>query len=368
MSPLSLLHVFPTFAVGGAQVRFVRLVRLWGARFRHTVIALDGRTAAGALLPEEAPVAIAPPPSASGSLPLRLWRIARRLRAAAPDVLLTYNWGAIEWALANRLVGRPHLHLEDGFGPDEADRQIPRRVLTRRVALARSRGVILASRNLEAIAREIWRLDPRSLHYAANGIDLARFAPRPGAAARAALGLPPEALVVGWVGALRPEKNLARLLAAFARIEGPAHLVLIGDGPEATRVRDEAARQGLAARVHLPGGRADVAPLLSAFDVFALSSDTEQTPLVLLEAMAAGLPVAATAVGDVALLVADENRPFVTPRETAALGEALARLAADPALRRRLGAANRAKACAEFAEERMAAVHAALIAAAAGRD
>ena len=52
-----------------------------------------------------------------------------------PDLLLTYNWGAIEWAIANRLPRLPHLHMEDGFGPEERDRQLPRRVLARRLLL-----------------------------------------------------------------------------------------------------------------------------------------------------------------------------------------------------------------------------------------
>jgi glycosyltransferase involved in cell wall biosynthesis len=83
-------------------------------------------------------------------------------------------------------------------------------------------------------------------------------------------------------------------------------------------------------------------------DMFALASDTEQMPLSVLEAMAAGLPVASTAVGDVALMLAPENRPLVVPRNDAALGAALARLAADPAWRRAIGTANRAKAARDY--------------------
>jgi len=94
--------------------------------------------------------------------------------------------------------------------------------------------------------------------------------------------------------------------------------------------------------------------LLPTFDIFALSSDTEQIPNAVLEAMAAGLPIAAFDVGDVAMMVAPQNRPYVVQRDLPhALAEALRRLADDAALRARVGAENREKVAREFAQERM---------------
>jgi glycosyltransferase involved in cell wall biosynthesis len=105
----------------------------------------------------------------------------------------------------------------------------------------------------------------------------------------------------------------------------------------------------------LPGETREPEHAYAQMDVFALSSDTEQAPLSLMEAMAAGLPVVATDVGDVKEMVSDPNRAFVVPpKDEAAFSRALSRLLSDATLRRELGAANAAKARAEFGAERMA--------------
>ena len=190
----------------------------------------------------------------------------------------------------------------------------------------------------------------RSLRLLPNGVDLARFA-----AARPREGAQP--VVIGTVAALRPEKNIARLIRAVARLPAavPARLVIVGDGPERAALEALAAAEGVGGQVEFAGHRADPAPLYAGFDIFALSSDTEQMPLSVLEAMASGLPVAATDVGDVADMLDAANRPYVVAREDGALADALAGLAARSDLRAALGAANRARAKAEFAEADMVA-------------
>jgi len=203
-----------------------------------------------------------------------------------------------------------------------------------------------------------WRplLPPRRLRHIPNGVDLARFA------APLAAAIPGREPVVGTVAALRPEKALDRLLHAFraATTAVPARLVIAGDGPERPRLEQMAAALGLAPRVHFTGHIADPAPLYAGFDVFALSSDTEQMPLAVIEAMAAGLAVAGTDVGDVRHMLAADNAPFVVPREAGALAAALRELLAAPRLRARVGAANRDKARRDYDQETMFAAYAAL--------
>jgi glycosyltransferase involved in cell wall biosynthesis len=340
--PKLLLHVFPSFAAGGAQMRFVALANHFAGAFRYAVIALDGDLAAGSRLSPEVSVSFPALGSGEAGLPRRLWRYRRLLSSLKPDVLVTSNWGAIEWAIANIVPLARHIHTEDGFGADERDRQIPRRVWTRRLALRRSR-VVVPSRTLLRIATDVWRLPPRRLRYVPNGIDLARFFPAPE---------PPssEIPVVGAVAALRPEKNLARLLRAVHLLAPtrPLRLVIAGDGPERAALAGLAAELGLA--VEFLGDIADPAPLYRRVDLFALSSDTEQMPLSVLEAMASGLPVAATDVGDIAAMVAPENKPFISGRDEASLARSLGALIEAAPLRRAIGAANRLRAMGDFDE------------------
>jgi glycosyltransferase involved in cell wall biosynthesis len=140
--------------------------------------------------------------------------------------------------------------------------------------------------------------------------------------------------------------------------DGPARLVIVGEGPEREAIVAAAREAGIADRVLLPGFMADPARYIGHFDIFALSSDSEQLPISLIEAMAAGLPVAATAVGDVAETVAEENRPLLcAPGARKPLAEALARLLTDSALRERLGEANRRRAELAYSEDSMIAAY-----------
>jgi glycosyltransferase involved in cell wall biosynthesis len=274
-----------------------------------------------------------------------------------PDVLITSNWGSIEVAMANLVVGLPHLHMEDGFGPEERDRQLPRRVWARRLLLRRS-VVMLPSQTLRRIAGDIWKLPAKNLRTIPNGVDLELFAPSPpGSRWRG------EHPVIGTVAALRPEKNIARLIHAFAQIDRDrgARLVIVGDGGERPALESLARELSLDDRIEFVGHIEAPQARYASFDLFALSSDTEQMPLSVLEAMAAGLPVVATDVGDVRSMVADENAAHIAPCDDTALAAALNALLVDPANARRIGAANRIRAERMFALDTMIAAHGALI-------
>jgi glycosyltransferase involved in cell wall biosynthesis len=261
--------------------------------------------------------------------------------------------------MANRLVSLSrHIHIEAGFSQREADSQIFRRVLFRRWALARCAVIVVPSRLLENLARGVWRLPSDRVTYVPNGVDVARFSClardiAPGFTRR------PGELVIGTVAPLRPEKNVGRLLRTFAALNSspPARLLVAGDGME-RRVLEQLARElGIADRVIFTG---QVAPenVLGTFDIFALSSDTEQMPNALLEAMAASRAVAAVDVGDVKSIVCEENRDFIVERDDgAAFAGAIAKLLHDPDKRRRLGLKNRARAVSAFSQERMFAAY-----------
>src|SRR6516164_3403359 len=120
------LHVFPSFGVGGVPLRMVRVINHFGKRFRHTVIALDNNFEAAGGFACDLDVALSPVQALNWGTLHALLDSALALRRLRPDLLITYNWGAIEWAMANRLwPGSRHIHAEAGFSQREADSQIP---------------------------------------------------------------------------------------------------------------------------------------------------------------------------------------------------------------------------------------------------
>jgi glycosyltransferase involved in cell wall biosynthesis len=361
-----LLHIFPSFTVGGAQARFATLANRLGGRYRHAVVAMDGaRTCADRL---ECGIDVTYPDVAvvKGDALGNLRRFRTLIRTLRPDLMITSNWGSIEWAILNTLGTVPHIHMEDGFGPEERARQLPRRIAVRRVALHRSL-VMLPSLTLWKIATEQWRLNAGRLRYIPNGIDLVKFHPRDRSPSSPDVGWSggPEtyrSVVIGSVAGLRPEKNLARLIRAFAPLHRDlnAKLEIAGDGPERLALVALARELGVESAVAFLGHVADPAPLYHRWDIFALASDTEQMPISILEAMAAGLPVAATDVGDIRAMLSDGNRPSLAALDADDLCAKLRELAGDMGRRGRVGAANRRRVEEVYGEPAMVDAHAAL--------
>jgi glycosyltransferase involved in cell wall biosynthesis len=188
-------------------------------------------------------------------------------------------------------------------------------------------------------------------HVIPSGVDTELFRPRPEARGelRARLGIAnanPATPVIGTVGRLEARKGTALLLEAAAQLvkKGLSELrvVVVGDGPLRDELSALAARLGITERVHMLGNRSDVAEVLVALDVFVLPSHSEGMSNALLEAMATGLPVVATAVGGNPEVVSAETTGVLVPPDNAmALADAVLRLVASPGLRAQLGAAAR---------------------------
>jgi glycosyltransferase involved in cell wall biosynthesis len=300
-------------------------------------------------------------------------RLAALGEALKPfDLICTYNWGAMDVAMAHTAFGKafglpPLVHHEDGFNEDEAGGLKPRRNLYRRAALRGAARVIVPSTGLEQIAIGPWAQPPAKVLRIANGIDTAAFAAPPQPGALRVVKRPGERWI-GTLAGLRAVKQLPQLVEAVAELPEEWHLVICGEGPERDAIRAAAERCKISHRVHLPGAVPDPAQVTGLFDIFALSSASEQFPLSVVEAMAAGLPVAAPDVGDIRQMVAEENRGFIAvPDSARALAAVLAELAADPDLRARIGAANRARAIAHYDAARMVAQYRAAYGEALGR-
>ncbi len=373
-TPLRLLHLHSSFAPGGKELRAAKLMNLFGPGVEHTVVsAVPGELGAAAAVdpavavtyPDDFPALAGPP------LPWRLRQIAQAMRGF--DLVLTYNWGAMDAVMAHRLFARglglpPMVHHEDGFNQDEAQRLKPARNFYRRIALGGAAMVVVPSRVLERIAVAKWQRSPGRVRRIANGIALEAFARPARPDALPGLVKQPGELWIGTMAGLRAVKNLPLLVDACQRLRPDWKLVIVGEGPERGAIEARIAALGLQQQMFLPGHAPDPAAVMPLFDLFALSSDSEQFPISVVEAMAAGLAVVAPAVGDIAAMVAAPNRAFITPPgDFEALSGAIANLTDDAALRRTIGQANRARAEAEYGEAAMLAAYRETYAGALGR-
>lgn len=171
--------------------------------------------------------------------------------------------------------------------------------------------------------------NPKQLTVISNGFSPSLMTPRSRNEARIALGLPADASVVGWIGRASQEKGLDVMVAALAALPADVICCVIGDGPILEAAKADATRLGVAQRIHFLGARPDAASFLAAFDVLALSSRTEGTPMVLLEAAEEGVPVVATAVGGVPDLLGPDGGVMVPADDPRALAAALDRVLHD---------------------------------------
>lgn len=360
-----ILHLHSTFDLGGKEARAVRLMNAFGERARHTIVsAMPDRLSARDRIAVGVKYEIAQAaPSLTGRPSVaRYEALARYMRRF--DLVLTYNWGAIDGVMARRVFGRgvPQLiHHEDGFNEDEAGGLKRERNLYRRLALGAAQALVVPSQTLEQIALGVWKQPRARVQRIANGIPTVLYAGPPDPSAIPGFVREPDEIVIGTVAGLRAVKDLPALVRAVAGLSGRFRLVIVGEGPERAAIAAAAEAAGIADRVVLPGFIDRPHRYIGLFDVLALSSLSEQFPIAVVEAMAAGLPVVAPPVGDVAAMVAPENVPFLAAqRGDAALRDALAEMARDPAARGAVGAANRARAVAEYDESVMIARYAAL--------
>lgn len=193
-----------------------------------------------------------------------------------------------------------------------------------------------------------------------NGIDVKRFLPLLSGERTVAcqtLNIPADAPLLGTVGRLHPQKGLPDLLIGFQSIKGTypaAHLLIVGDGECRADLERQAQQLGIAGAVTFAGLRDDVPQLLALLDVFVLTSLWEGLPNAVLEAMGAGLPVVATAVGGTPEAVVNgETGLLVPPRDPDALAQAINNLLHMPDLRRKMGQAGRERVAQYFSVECM---------------
>ncbi len=372
---MRLLHIHSNFNPGGKELRAAQLINAFGPAVEHVIISGDP-DALGASEAISDRIKVSYPrdfPSLQGKpWPGRLKLLASAMQGF--DLVLTYNWGAMDAVLAHTLFARllelpPLVHHEDGFNQDEAEKLKPARNWYRRIALGLATALVVPSEKLEAIALKEWQQPRGRVRRIANGIPTKAYGRKPKRDVLPRVIKHQGEFWLGTLAGLRPVKNLPRLVRAFSALPEEWHLVIVGEGSERDAILSEAMRLDVGYRVHLPGFVGDPARLIGLFDLFALSSDSEQFPLSVVEAMAAGLAVVATDVGDIRAMLAEANREFVVAKEKEGdFADALEQLAADPGQRRAIGEANRARARAHFDEAQMVAAYRETYAKALGRE
>ena len=354
-----IFHVFPSFELGGAQVRTTVLINSFEG-MRHSIMTLNGRDDAKFLCDKDVEVAVLSVTRSLG-MAARLSALYNLMLKDRPDLIVTYNWGAIDGVIVATLARvAPVIHIEDGFGTDEAIRLKWRRVAARRLLLRHIFRTIVPSRTLERTALQQYRLPAAKIKYIPNGVDTNRFTPDSPHAERnhATQGL----TTYGFVGQFRKEKNLESLVRAFLASDlTNARLVLVGDGPCRPAIERIIHESGSQVRVLLAGAVSDPLAMLRSFDVFVLPSLTEQMPLSLLEAMACGLPAFCTNVGDCSEMLQHPGFPWIANSEQEA--NLVRGLRAIHSRRERfpeIGSLNR-KVCVErYSLDRMVSEHAGL--------
>ena len=277
-------------------------------------------------------------------------RLERWLRASRPDVVHVNCLPHVRGASAARRAGRPVVwHVREILPPGPRRRWFAARIS------ANADSVVAVSEAVGSWLREEG-LGARVV-VVPNGVD-APVSPLGREAARRALGIPVEGLVAGLFGQILPHKGVVEAIEAVAcaRAAAPTlRLLIAGDGPKefCAAIDVEAARRGLLDCFHRLPGRADPSELFAASDVVVLTTRTpDPLPRAVLEAMAWGRPVASFRSGGAGEMVVDGETGFlVEGGDVAALGAAIARLAADAELRISFGAAGRARALAVFSTE-----------------
>ena len=350
----SIVHVLSSYGVGGQERVALDLASGQVRRGHRVAVVSLAPPPDGPLATEfrDAGVAVLTVPKRGGLDPTLTPRLAWHFRAREADIVHTHNPLPLIYAApAARVVRAAAIHTKHGANPGSRSHMVLRRGAARLVDYFVPVSEVTAEQ-----ARAQRDCDPEKLVVIPNGIRLERFHPDADARTeiRRELGIPADAWVVGTVGRVDEVKNQTLLVRAMAPLLGDrVRLVIVGDGPARAALDAAVGAVPDPRHVHVLGRRMDVARILAAFDVFALSSRSEGLPLAVPEAMAAGLPVVATAVGGLPGVVDDGYTGLLCPVDEDALRHRLANLAGDRDRARAMGARAREVALARYSAERM---------------
>ena len=348
------LHVFPTLALGGAEIRIIRTINRMGPNSGHALLSIDGIITAASLLDPNCGVKVFKGSNIQPGLkkPLSLWK---QIAEIDPKVLLTYNWGATDALIAARLKRfRPVIHNECGLSCND-DGKTYRRQIARRLLLPHCEKVVVTAESFAALALEKYGVSASKLALIHPGVDTARFSPDRNMEIRRKIAPGRNGSVVVYVGNLRKSKNLPTLIRAFSKVASQQdRLALFGDGPERGAAERLISELGIQDQTYLHGFIDKPEDAFKAGDIYATATESEAASNSLLEGMACGLPVVATDVGDNRAILAESNRKYTcAPYELDTFTNHLKSLLCDPTLREKLARDNRARVLSQYSLDRL---------------
>ncbi len=348
------VHVIQSLEAGGAEQVVVEYALGHDrARFTPVVCAIrEGGPHDEALRSAGVPVHVLGRPGRLNPAPFL--RLARILRSLDAPVVHGHNFAGTSLSAPAAMLAGAGAVVRTEHNVVVSDPKLRR--LVSRLASVREDAQIAVSERVRASHVEAGRVAPDRFVTIRNGIGDERIrAACDRHSARRELGVDDRMLLILSVGSLTRQKNHALLIEAVARMNDPrVVLAIAGSGPLEESLRDAIGRAGLEGQVRLLGRRLDVPELMNAADMFVLSSNYEGLPITVLEAMAAGVPIVATAVGGTPEVVEDGVTGLLAPPgDAGALADAMSRIAADSETRKRLSAGARAAYEASFRAEHM---------------
>ncbi|MBS0370663.1 MAG: TIGR03088 family PEP-CTERM/XrtA system glycosyltransferase [Proteobacteria bacterium] len=359
-----IIHIVYSFDVGGLENGIVNLInRMPVERFRHMIVALAYCSPSFCQRIQRSDVEFVSINKGSGH-GFRLYpKIYRMLRQLKPAVVHTRNLAALEMVVPAWLAGVPlRLHGEHGWDNSDPDGRSRKYRLLRKLYSPFVSRYIALSRTIESYLVERVGIEAGRIRRICNGVNADRFVPA--STRREISGSPfndPDLVVFGTVGrqqAVKDQPTLVRAFGMFVRTNEEAakraRLILVGNGPLADSLTELVKSEGLDGLVWMAGERSDVPEIMRGLDVFVLPSQAEGISNTLLEAMASGLPVVATAVGGNPELVVDQQTGLLVPAlDPQAMGSGFAALFNDPARARSMGAAGRERVLTNFSMDAM---------------
>ncbi|TFW19389.1 TIGR03088 family PEP-CTERM/XrtA system glycosyltransferase [Duganella callida] len=357
--PPLVLHVIHHLQMGGLENGLVNLINhMPPSRYRHAIVCVEDYSDFRQRIRRPEVEVYALHRSRIGVWQMRkeLYQLFRRLR---PAIVHSRNMSGLDALLPARLAGVPcRVHGEHGWDVGDLKGERWKPTLLRRLHAPLVSGYVTVSRDLETYLAERVGIGRGRISQVYNGVDTDRFVPRPG---RDLSALPDGfadegCFIAGTVGRLQAVKDQATLVRAFAAVLKTApdvaagmRLVIVGDGALAQPLRALVEELGIGSQVWFAGASNDVPRIMAGFDVFVLPSLSEGISNTILEAMACGLPVLATAAGgNVELVQEDYSGRLFQPGDTRALGGLLTDYARTPALCRQHGEQARQAAVERF--------------------